>query len=470
MQGDNQEAKSRMSGLEAVPCDIDAEEWVIGSVLLEPKEAVAQVLEIVSPQDFYRDKNQWVMEAVQRLFELNEPINLATVVEALKKNGKIDPVGGPQYLSSLLENTPTSVYAESYAQVVKKYSRQRDIIQASEAIKQMASDGNEPDDVVSEGLEKFLSIKGEQRTGPQLYGDLALNYYDEFCKWVDGGFQPQGVLTGFRNLDRVLNGLRPGNLIIVAARPSMGKTNLMLQISKNCARNSKTPLFFSLEMSHKELIHRLVFAEARVNEQDVRGQGDLFTNASENLKNVYGELMGLDMWIDDSPSIKTKEAQARMMSLMARQDVNIMFFDHVSLAGDVLKGENEVQRIGTIIKGLKAISRICNVPVVVASQLSREVSKNRSDHKPWLEDLRSSGELEQNADVVLGLYRPEYYFPARDKDGNTKPWANFLEVEVLKQRQGKANPRGHFSTGIYYDTSTGYMKDWRGQFPEVEIL
>jgi len=456
-----------MNGPETMPHDFEAEEWATGSVLLGSNETAARVLEIASPRDFYRDKNRFVMEAVQRLLGANEPVNPMTVAEALRKDGRIDAVGGMAYLSFLLENTPTSAHAEDYARAVRKHSRQRDIIDASEAIRSMASDGGEPDDVVSEGLERLLAIREERGTGPRLYGDLALDYYDEFCRWVDSGFQPQGVLTGFRNLDRVLNGLRPGNLIIVAGRPSMGKTQLLLQMSRNCARNGNPPLFFSLEMSHRELIHRLVFAEARVSEQEVRGRGDPFGEA-ERLKDIYRELMELDMWIDDSPSVKTTEAQRRMVSLMAREDVDVMFFDHVSLAGDVLRNENEVQRLGAITKGLKAISRICNVPVVVASQLSREVSKSRSDHRPWLEDLRSSGELEQNADVVLGLYRPEYYFPAKDKDGNTKPWVNFLEIEVLKQRQGKANPRGHFSTGLYYDASTGYMADWSGEFPEVD--
>lgn len=448
------------------PADIDAEEAVIGSCLIDPR-IPPLVLQILSPDDFYRDKNIWLFAAIKHCFENGEEVNEITVGNRIKQQGLVEALGGIEYISYLIERTPTSVHAESYANVVRRCSQQRRLAIITSKLSDMALEGRyDPEEVVSTGIEKLLKENTDnQNQGPRPYIDLAQDYEDDFYNWIEGGFQPQGIKTGFQKLDTVLNGLRPGNLIVVAGRPSMGKTAFLLRLARNAAFKGNPPLFFSLEMEHRELIHRLVFAETRLDEQKVRGTHS--EEERQELRQVYQEFYSLPMWIDDSPTITTKEAKTRTLSLMAKEDVKLVLFDHIALAGDSgYHTQNE--RVGAISQGLKQIARTCNVPVVAASQLSRDVAKVRSDHRPWLEDLRDSGELEQNADVVLGLYRPEYYFP-KAKDGGQPPWRHFLEVEVLKQRQGKANPRGHFSTGLYYDASTGYMTDWLTDFPTIDV-
>ena len=246
-------------------------------------------------------------------------------------------------------------------------------------------------------------------------------------------------------------------------------SQMCLQIAQRCAERGDTPAFFSLEMGKHDLLHRLVFAEARVNEQKLRrGNDEEKETAANVLKDKFSELMALPMWFDDTASINTQTAQLEMVQLLAKENISIMFFDHISLAGDTTKSGNEVQRIGEIMRGLKRIAKVCNIPIVIASQMSREVSKSRTDHRPRLEDLRSSGDLEQDADVVLGLYRHEYYFPKGVK-GYKQDCENFLEILVLKQRMGAGNPRGGLSTGIFYDVKTGQMGDWYGEFPSKEV-
>ena len=451
-----------------IPFSLEAEEATLGAMLIDDG-ALGKVFAILDDQDFYRDKNRWVAETMKQLSLKNEGVNQITVAQELGRQGKLEALGGSAYLASLLANCPTSLHAEYYAKIVKRCSQQRNLIVAARTIEQMGYDGVEPDEANSEALKLILALKQEgAESRMQRLGDFALDYYQEFTEWIEGGFQPQGVLTGFKDLDHILGGLKAGQVCIIAGRPSMGKSQLCLQMAQRCAERGDKSVFFSLEMGKRDLLHRLVFARAKVDEQRLRRHEEERGDAAEILKDIFGELMALPMWFDDTASLNTQTAQLRMLQLLARDDIRIMFFDHVSLAGNTVKSGNEVQRIGEIMRGLKAIAKICNVPVVVASQLSREVSKTRAGHRPRLEDLRGSGDLEQDADVVLGLYRHEYYFPEGVK-GYKKDCTNFLEILILKQRMGAGNPRGGLSTGIYYDVKSGFMGDWFGNFPAKEV-
>jgi len=452
-----------------IPFSLEAEEATLGAMLLDDV-APARVFEIVSEKDFYRDKNCWVAGTIRQLQLRDEAINTITVAHELERGGRLEVLGGSAYLTNLLASCPTPMHAEYYAHIVKRCSQQRELIAAANAIAEMGYNGIEPSEANAKALRMILELKQEStRDRMQRFGDFALDYYPEFTEWIEGGFKPQGVLTGFKDLDQILGGLKPGRLCIIAGRPGMGKSQMCLQIAQRCAERGDTPAFFSLEMGKHDLLHRLVFAEARVNEQKLRrGNDEEKETAANVLKDKFSELMALPMWFDDTASINTQTAQLEMVQLLAKENISIMFFDHISLAGDTTKSGNEVQRIGEIMRGLKRIAKVCNIPIVIASQMSREVSKSRTDHRPRLEDLRSSGDLEQDADVVLGLYRHEYYFPKGVK-GYKQDCENFLEILVLKQRMGAGNPRGGLSTGIFYDVKTGQMGDWYGEFPSKEV-
>ena len=449
--------------IQSLPMALDAEESILGSILID-STVVNEVVNIVTEDDFYRDKNQWIMAAVRRLHAKGEPCHQVSVAREL--GSRLSDIGGSDYLSYLVQNVASSVHAAHYSHMVKKMSRKRDIISAMDGFSAMAYETDDPDEVLAGAMQKILEMKQEKAGGLTLIGDYALDYKSEFDTWLDSGCQATGVLTGFTDLDRILNGLKGGQVISVFGRPSMGKSIVLLRMAKNCAARGDTPALFSLEMSKRELLHRLIFSEARVNEEIIRTSGFDSLGIRERVDEKYSQIMELPMWIDDSPSVKTQSAQAKMINIMARTDIKIMFFDHMTLSGNTVKGGNEVQRIGDIMRGLKAIAKICNIPVVVAIQLGRDVSKTRTNHRPMLEDGRGSGDIEQDSDVVLGLYRDEYYHPYGTSDYKSEH-RNHLEVSVLKQRMGKANPRGGMITGLFYEGHTGYIGDWAGNMPST---
>lgn len=460
-----------MSDDRIIPHNLDAEEAVIGAVLLD-SESFKRVSDLI-PSQFFRDKNQWVWQAVLAVAKKGEGINQVTVAHELSQSDRLEAIGGTAYLSNCIMDTPTSLHSEYYAGIIKKCADQRALIELGDTISDMGY-SMDPEVATSEALEKLLALQGKTITQElELIGDYALSHYDEFTNWIDGGYQPTGVQTGFRDLDRIIGGLKPGKLYYVCARPSIGKSTFLKNIAKNIGKRGIGSAFFSLEESKDDVYESLVFAEARVNAQRISSGGTLesareLKNSSDRLKDKYSELMNLPIWIDDSASLKVQKAQSKLLRILAREDIKVMFFDHLGLAGDETKSGNEVQRIGRISKGLKAIPKICNVAVVAACQLSRDVSKNRSNHRPWLEDMRWAGELEQDVDVALGLYRDEYYHPEGTNEYQHER-KNFMEISVLKQRRGMANPRGGVGTGIFHEVETGFMGDWSKEFPMTEL-
>jgi len=431
------------------PHDIEAEEAVLGAVLFDG--SLFQKLDL-DRDDFYRPRDRYVFDAFSELARRGEAIDEITVGTELRRKEKLDDIGGVEFLSKLIMDAPVSVLVDHWAEIIKNTSRHRQLAAAGDMIRELGIKVS-PDfgDNYSKAIEVLLALKSEKQEGLESVYDITNRYQAEFENWVDGGFQPRGVLIGFSDIDRSLGGLRPGTLTLLAARPSIGKTAFMLRCADNCAQEGLGSAFFSLEMSKVELVERLVFARARVEPQSLRGEEKTKVN-TEKLKDKYKDVMALPMWIDDTASLKVRQAQSRLIRQIARDDIDIMWFDHLSLAGDEAK--NEVQRIGIISKGLKAVAKICDIPVVVACQLNRDM-KGRDNKRPILTDLRDSGNLEQDADIVLGLYRDEYYNPnTKDKD--------VMEIGFLKNRGGKANPNFKVKQAIYYEVATGFMGDLKG--------
>jgi len=441
-----------------MPHNLDAEEAVLGSMLIDPA-TFPKIASVLETRDFYRDKHQLIFDVCRELNQRGEAINQITVTHKLQGSDVMNAISS-DFLSGLIMNTPTPVHAEHYARIVQRCSQKRQIIMAGQAIAELGYT-SEPDDGFTEALEKILALRQEtQSEGPKPLSQIADEYYPEFDRWVKSGFGMEGLATGFRDLDRVLGGLRGGQLILVAGRASLGKTQFLNMIANHCVQRGDGVLFFSLEMPSRSIFRRLVFARARLDSYQMRqSQGGLFndefTEREVKLWNEYHQVSKLPMWIDDTPTLKVQKARARMLTLLARQDIKLMIFDHISLAGD--QGDNEVRRLGVISAGLAAISKITNKPVLVACQISRAL-ESRTDHRPRLYDLRDSGNLEQNADVVLGLYRDEYYHPEGTSLYDPKR-RNILEVLILKQRDGRANPMGAAKIPIFYEAKTGYMAD-----------
>jgi len=425
------------------PHDIDAEEAVIGSLLIDGT-AIYKITTLLQPPDFYSERNSLVYEACSSLYQRSEAINQITVAQELARREKLEACGGAAYLSHLISICPTSLDIEHYAQIVYRLSAMRRLINAAD---QIAAIGYQADPDVDASLSRAEDILYRLRHG-QSVGDFVhirqvLEKYFEAVPSpvgeVEGYREPMPyVLSGFTGLDEFLGGFQCSDLIIIAGRPSLGKTSLALSIARNAAVEYRACVaLFSLEMAREPLIIRLLSSEAEVNSRRVRL--GLHTEEDERkIMEATGILSEAPIYIDDTPQLRVVEMRSKARRLHFEQGINLIIVDYLQLMQGDGRGENRVQEISYISRSLKGLARELNVPVVAISQLSRAVEW-RASHKPQLFDLRESGSIEQDADVVMFIYRDEVYYATKEEWIREHPDENYpppAEVIIAKHRNG----------------------------------
>jgi len=404
--------------------------------MLIDRDAVAQAVELVRDSMFYREAHRRLFRAMARLFDRGDVIDVITLSEELKKTGELEAAGGLPYLAELLDAVPTAANLEYHAKLVREKALLRHLISAaSTIIKDVYEQGEKSvEEVLDEAEQRIFQVaESHERTGFIWIKEILWPTFEHIERLQESKSGITGVSTGFPDLDRMTTGLQKGDLCIVAARPSMGKTSWVLNVAQNAAIEHNTPVaIFSLEMSKEQLVQRLLCAEGRVDSQRLR-RGQLSADEYQRLAAAAGHLNTAPLWIDDSPGSTVLEMRAKARRLAAETELGLLVIDYMQLMSGGTRTESRVQEVSEISRGLKALARELNVPVVALSQLSR-APEQRTDRRPQLSDLRESGSIEQDADVVMFLYRPEYYFGPEDKDGNSLEGK--AELAVAKQRNG----------------------------------
>nr|WP_092074577.1 replicative DNA helicase [Dendrosporobacter quercicolus]NSL49029.1 replicative DNA helicase [Dendrosporobacter quercicolus DSM 1736]SDN02238.1 replicative DNA helicase [Dendrosporobacter quercicolus] len=413
------------------PQSLEAEQAVLGGMLIE-REAISKVAEFLRPEDFYREAHRLIFGAMQDLFNKNEPVDLVTVTEFLRKADKLENAGGIAYITSLANSVPTAANITYHGKIVEEKSLLRQLINSATNIAGMGYEASEEVANILDKAEKMiLEVSGRKISGD--FTPIKSIIFDAFSK-IEQLYASKGGITGlasgFKDLDRLTSGLQASDLILIAARPSMGKTAFTLNIAANIAiREQKAVAFFSLEMSKEQLVQRMLCAEASIDSQRLR-IGELEDRDWSKLISAADRLSSAPIFIDDTPGITVMEMRSKARRLKIEHDLKLIIIDYLQLMqGSGGKGgENRQQEISEISRSLKALAREVNVPVIALSQLSRSV-ESRQVKKPMLSDLRESGSLEQDADIVAFLYREDYYNP----DTENK---NITEVIIAKHRNG----------------------------------
>ena len=418
-----------MSNMKIPPHSIEAEQSVLGAIIMD-HEAVVIASEILKPQDFYRPDHQQIFAAIMELYTSGSPIDLVTIQDKLVQKGILEQIGGLPYIAELANTVPTSAHIKQYAQIVEEKAVLRRLIKASQEITAKSYEGDEKIDNIMGYAEKqiFDIIQNKHTEDFTHINEIVIESIDkiEYAHHSKGGVT--GVSTGFIDLDYKTAGLQPSDLILVAARPSMGKTAFALNIIQAAGvKSGKSVAVFSLEMSKDQLVSRMLCAEAMVDSQKTR-TGALEKEDWDRLARAIPNLASSSIYIDDTPGISVMEMRAKCRRLKLEKGLDLIMIDYLQLMSGNSKGDSRQQEISEISRSLKALAREMNAPVIALSQLSR-ACEARADHRPMLSDLRESGAIEQDADVVMFLYRDEYYNPDTDKK-------NVGEVIIAKQRNG----------------------------------
>ncbi|MCP3763075.1 replicative DNA helicase [Domibacillus sp. A3M-37] len=412
------------------PQNIEAEQAVLGAVFLEPS-ALTVASEILIPEDFYRNAHQQIYLTMLKLGDHGKAVDVVTVTEDLAAQKLIEDVGGISYLSELASAVPTAANIEYYARIVEEKSLLRRLIRTATTI---ASDGYEREDEV-EGLlseaEKSIMEVAQRKNAGAFHNikDVLVRTYDNIELLHNRKGDVTGIPTGFAELDRMTAGFQRNDLIIVAARPSVGKTAFALNIAQNVATNTdETVAIFSLEMGAEQLVMRMLCAEGNINAQNLR-TGALTDEDWRKLTMAMGSLSNSGIYIDDTPGVRIGEIRSKCRRLKQEQGLGMVLIDYLQLIqGNGRAGENRQQEVSEISRSLKSLARELEVPVIALSQLSRGVEQ-RQDKRPMMSDIRESGSIEQDADIVAFLYRDDYY----DKESENK---NMIEIIIAKQRNG----------------------------------
>lgn len=418
-----------------LPHNIEAEQSILGGILLD-KELINKVSEIITPEDFYLESHKRIYEGIIEVCDRNEPLDLITLTDFFLKKGMLDKVGGASYLSALIDNIPSSANIVHHSKIVKEKSILRKLINVSGDIYNTAF---EPIDDVESYLdmaeEKIFEITQKERSTHNCYEmkDIVRSTF----KVIENLFHKKelitGVPTGFSALDKLTAGLQPSDLIIIAGRPGMGKTSFALSILRNAALDAKIPaVFFSLEMSKEQIVMRLLCAEAKIQLQNLR-RGNLEQRDWTPLTNAAGKLSNANIFIDDTPSLSILDLRSRARKLKAEKNIGIIMIDYLQLMRAHNNKDSREQEISEISRSLKALAKELNVPVVALSQLNRMVEA-KEDKRPQISHLRESGAIEQDADVIMFIYREEFY--RRDKENMPNDIKNVAEIIVAKQRNG----------------------------------
>ena len=412
------------------PHSLEAESSVLGAMLLE-KETVPKVIQIIDrPDVFYSDIHKIIYEGILKLFEKNKPVDLITLREEFRKQGKLDKIGGSSYLLQLINSVVTTANVEYYATIVKEKYILRDLLKAASEISNLAYEDSLDLEVILDKAQSLI-FKIAQQTNRTSYShikEVLTRTFEHIEALYQRKEQVTGVPTGFIELDRLTSGLQPSDLIVIAGRPSMGKTAFALNITQYAAIHAGvSSVIFSLESAKEQIVERMLCAEARVNSQKLR-TGFLSEEDWSKLTDAAGVLAEAPVYIDDTPNISVMELRAKARRLKAEKDIKLVVVDYLQLMAGDRRIENRQQQISEISRSLKALAKELNVPVIAISQLSRAVEQ-REDKRPRLSDLRESGAIEQDADLVISLYREHYYTHNPEDEG-------IAEVIVNKQRRG----------------------------------
>lgn len=412
------------------PQNIEAEQSVLGAILLD-KEVLSNVTEIISSKDFYRDDHKEIFEAIMELYEKAEPIDLITVSERLKLRGTLDSVGGLEYLTELANIVPTTENTKHYAKIVEEKSILRNLIKVSSSIVNMGYEASEEVTYVLDKAEKgiFDLLQKRNTQGFVPIKDVLVDTFNRLEELYNSKGHITGIPTGFIDLDYKTAGLHNSDLVLIAARPAMGKTAFVLNIAQYAAIHSNVPVaIFSLEMSKEQLVNRMLACEAMVDSQKMR-TGKLEDSDWQKVARALGPLSEAPIYIDDTPGASIMEIRAKCRRLKIEKNLGLVVIDYLQLMqGKSGRSENRQQEISEISRSLKILAKEINVPVITLSQLSR-APEQRQDRRPMLSDLRESGAIEQDADIVMFLYRDDYYNPDTDKK-------NIAEVIIAKHRAG----------------------------------
>lgn len=411
------------------PHNIEAEQSVIGCVILD-KEVIPSVTEILRKDDFYREDHREIYDAVLDLYQRAEPVDLITVSEQLKARGTLDKVGGLEYLTSLANMVPTTANARHYAKIVEEKSILRKLIKTSSEIINMGYEASEEVTIVLDRAEKsiFDILQKRNTRGFSHIKDVLVDTFNKLEELYNNKGHITGVPTGFIDLDYKTAGLQNSDLILIAARPAMGKTSFALNIAQYAAVHSNVPVaIFSLEMSREQLVNRMLCSEVMIDSQKMR-TGKLEDDDWQKIARALGPLSEAPIYIDDTPGTSVMEIRAKCRRLKLEKNLGLVVIDYLQLMQGSGRSESRQQEISEISRSLKILAKEVNVPVIALSQLSR-APEARSDHRPMLSDLRESGAIEQDADLVMFLYRDDYYNEDSEK-------RNIAEVIIAKHRNG----------------------------------
>jgi len=419
------------------PQAIELEEAVLGALMLE-KEPLNDVIEILKPESFYKEAHQEIYKAIKELFEVSEPVDILTVTNRLRNNGKLDIVGGAYYITNLTTRVQSAANVEYHARIISEMSIKRELIRISSEIQRDAfEDSTDVFELLDRAEQSLFDVSDTNiRKNYESMQALMLQAIEELEKRKTQKEGLTGIPSGFTDLDRVTSGWQKSDLIIIAARPGMGKTALVVTAMRNAAIEFNKPVaIFSLEMSSIQLVNRLISAEAQL-ESDKIKKGNLEEYEWEQLLHKTNRLTEAPIYIDDTPALTILELRAKCRRLVAQHSVELIIVDYLQLmSGDSSRGSgNREQEIAGISRALKSIAKELSIPVIAVSQLSRAVETRGGDKRPQLSDLRESGSIEQDADMVIFLYRPEYYGLTGDETGYNPEGVG--EVIIAKHRNG----------------------------------
>ena len=412
------------------PQNVDAEMSLLGAVLID-EEVLADITEHVKPRDFYDKRHAMIYDAIMRLYEKNKPVDLLTLTDELKRKKELDEIGGSAYLTELTNYVPTAAHAESYAEIVAQKAVRRRLIKASGEISELGYDEATSTQELLQQAEAELFAVSDQSLKQDLTSleSILTDSFDRLEELHRNKGQLRGVRTGYRDLDNMTAGLQRSDLIILAARPAMGKTTLVTNLMYNVATIAKqSVLFFSLEMSKEQLVDRMLADASGVDSWNIR-TGNLSDEDFNKLSEAMGEMAEAPIFIDDTPGLSVLEMRTKARRAAHDQPLGLIIIDYLQLMqGSGRHDGNRVQEVSEISRGLKLIARELNVPVIALSQLSRTV-ENRSPQIPQLADLRESGSIEQDADIVMFIYREAYYNPDTERE-------NITDLIIAKHRNG----------------------------------
>ena len=418
-----------MDIIKELPFSQEAEQAVLGSVFLEP-EKLNEVLEIIKSSHFYIEKNKHIFAAMEELHNSAQPIDIITVGNQLMGKGIYESIGGNDYIKEIINNVPLALNVSAYSEIIRNKSIQRDLIKAGEEISKTCYEDGAVSNMLDIAIDKVFSVAAQRENGAVTHiRSILYDNYNKLSDMLKEGATISGISTGYKYLDAKILGMQPGNLILIAARPGMGKSSFAANIAQNVAIRQNIPTaIFTLEMSKEELANRIICSEAKIDNKKIKS-GDL--TEQEVLKYVESmePVASAPLYIDDTPSISYTELRAKCKRLKLEKNLGLIVVDYLQLMSGTSR-ESRQQEISEISRNLKLIAKELGIPLIALSQLSRAVEQRKDDHRPMLSDLRESGAIEQDADIVMFLYRDEAY----NEDTDAK---NICECIVAKNRAGE---------------------------------